>query len=192
MKIVITGEDFNNIMKTCVPVLGIDTARQTLRFIGIDCGEGGEGCATALDGFVMAQTRFKYKGDAGKMLLFPCKPVKNVDEVEISNDDERTTVSYGDYSFSRKVPASSLLVDCSKIGRDAQANKKTIRIAFSPELMAKVLKSHKTGVREPLYMDIYGSNDPIVVHSKNTVGLLLPYRVNAQIKEPEFWKEQEK
>ena len=58
--------------------------------------------------------------------------------------------------------------------------------------MAKVIKSHKTGVRDPLYMDIYGSNDPIVVHSKNTVGLLLPYRVNAQLKEPEFWKEQEK
>lgn len=192
MKIIISGEDFNKIMKTCVPALAKDSIRPALAFIEIDCNGNEEGCATALDGYVMAQTRFKCSGDAGRMLLFPCKPVpKNVDIVEIKSEDKRTIVSYGDYSFSRSVPDSGWCVNHAKIARDALAKKKTIRIALNPMLLSRVLKSHADKY-EPLFMDIYGSGDAVIVHTEYTVGLLLPMVTHGNAKDPEFWKEQEK
>lgn len=188
MKTVVSGDDFNKIMKTCVPALAKDSIRPALAFIEIDCNGNEEGCATALDGYVMAQTRFKCSGDAGRMLLFPCKPVpKYVDLVEIKNEDGRTTISYGDYSFSRKVPDNGWCVDHAKIARDALAKEKTIRIALNPMLLSRVLKSHADKY-EPLFMDIYGSSDAIVVHTKYTVGLLLPMSIHSDVKDPEFWK----
>lgn len=191
MKIRISGDDFNSIMKTCIPAIADDSARLTLNHICIDCDGKGHGCATALDGFVLAQVKFPCAGDAGRILVFPCKPVKYVDLVDISNEDNRTTVSYGDYSFSRRMPSTNACVDYVKITRDAQSNKKCIRIAFSPALMAKVLKSHKQGARDPIYMDIYGNSKPILVYSRNTAGVLLPYKVNCDVELPEFWTGEE-
>ena len=187
MKITVSGYDFNRIMKTCVPATTKNAFREVLQFIEI-ASNGEEGCATALDGFIMAQTRFKCSGDTGKFLLFPCKPVpKYVELVEIKSEDGRVTVSYGDYSFGRKIPENYSYVDHFKIANDAQTKKMSIRIAVNPVLAKTIIKS-LSDRNEPFFMDIYGDSDPIVVHTKDSVGLLLPMNVRRNVENPVFWK----
>lgn len=187
MKITITNDTFNDIMSVCAPCVSPDVQRPGLQHIEIQCDGKGTGCATALDGYVMAQHRFDCEGDACKFLIWPCKPVKGAQEITISHEDGRTTIDYGDEIVSRRVPGTDLFIDHYKFGAEAQSHKKSVSVAVNPSLLRKVLKSCKKGFY-PLYLDIYGPDEPIVLHSPGkALCLLLPLRVNVEHETPAFF-----
>lgn len=186
MKITMQGMDFNRIMRVCVPALSNDNTRKPLMYIKIESNGKGEGCATALDGFVLAQTRFLCEGDAGECLLFPLKPVDEHSVVEISSDNELTSVQTEDCTITRKVPPVGGYIIHSKVTQEAQKNDKVITVALNPVHLARILKSHKRR-NEPVFLDIYADTKPIVVSTDESMGLLLPIRFSFNRETPGFW-----
>ena len=187
MKVIISGYDFNRIMRVCMPSLSKDTTRLPLMYILLECNGNGTGCATSLDGFTLAQTRFPCEGDACKMLIFPLKKVNNDLPVVIENDGDKTSITSDDTTITKKVPAAGCYVDHTKIAKGAQGKKKTATIAFNPNLLATIIKSHKDHSK-PLFFDIYGEDDAVVVSTGESIGLLLPVRVMHERDTPEFWE----
>lgn len=191
MTIRINGSDFNRIMRVCAPAVSRDSLRPGLCHILIECNGNGEGCATALDGHVLAQTRFPANGDRGKMMLFQHSLVKEdcTVELEYIESTGRTSISDGEMTITRIVPAPGAYVEHHKISKGAQANKKTIHITLDPPIVKKMLKCMAHGRYSPIHLDIYGDAQPIVVHSENGAGLILPMRTSDELKkEPEFWE----
>lgn len=191
MKITINGIDFNRIMRVCAPAVSRDSLRPGLCHILIECNGAGEGCATALDGFVLAQTRFPANGDRGKMLLFLHGLVKEDSTVELEYIEStgRTSISDGEMTISRIVPAPGMFIPHHKTTKGAQANQKTIHITLNPPLVKQMLKCMVQGRNTALHLDIYGETQPIVVHSEHGAGLILPMRTGDEMKkEPEFWE----
>ena len=188
MYITLNGSDFNRIMRVCVPAVSHDTMRPGLCHILIECNGEGEGCATALDGFVLAQTRFPANGERWKMLLFPHGPVSEDCTVTLEYKDGRSSISDGEMILSRIVPAPGTYVKHHEVTKNTQKHKKSITITLNPPILKQILKCLVRG-RSPLHLDIYGPNDPIVVHSDNGAGLLLPMRTAPEFaQEPDFWE----
>lgn len=187
MKITIYNDTFNDIMNVCTPCVSHDDLRPGLQHIEIQCDGKGHGCATAVDGFVMAQHTFNCEGDACKFLIWPCKTTKGEFEITISHEDGRTTIDYGDEIISRRVPETNSFIDHYKVGAEAQSHKKTASVAVNPNYLQKVLKSCKKGTFY-LNLDIYGPGDPIVLHSQDmALCLLLPLRLHEKHKTPAFF-----
>lgn len=180
-----TGTEFNRIMRICTPALSNDSIRQCLQCIAIESNGEGEGCAIACDGFTMAQTRFSCKGTKGRFLIRPFKTMRNDCEITITKNGEEVSVTDGVETVTRKEPASGY-IDHYKICADAQGHKKRATIAFDSRLLAKAMKSH-TKARETVFLEIYGPTDPVIIHSSQACGLVLPMRVNGEHEEPEFW-----
>lgn len=187
MKITIGNDTFNDIMSVCTPCVSNDGLRPGLQHIEIQCDGKGHGCATSLDGFVMAQHTFNCKGDACKFLIWPCKATKGDYEITISHENGRTTIDRGDEVISRRVPDISAFIDHYKVGAEAQGHKKTASVAVNPNLLQKVLKSCKNGTFH-LHLDIYGPGEPIVLHSPDkAICLLYPLRLHEEHKTPAFF-----
>lgn len=187
MKITISNDTFNDIMSVCTPCVSNDGLRPGLQHIEIQCDGKGHGCATSVDGFVMAQHTFTCKGDACKFLIWPCKTTKGEYDITISHKNGRTTIDHGDEVISRKVPDINAFIDHYKVGAQAQGHKKTASVAVNPNLLQKVLKSCKNGTF-PLHLDIYGPGEAIVLHSPDkALCLLLPLRLHEEHKTPAFF-----
>lgn len=184
-----TGTEFNRIMRICTPALSKDSVRQCLQYIAIESNDKGEGCAIACDGFTMVQTRFSCKGTKGRFLIRPFKTVRNDCEITITKNGDEVSVTDGVETVTRKEPGGGY-IDHYKICAGAQEHQKRATIAFDSRLLAKALKSH-TRARETVFLEIYGPTDPMVVHSSQACGLVLPMRVNTDYEEPEFWKMEE-
>ena len=180
-----TGTEYNRIMRACSPALGKDDAREALRYIEIQCNGQGEGCATGLDGFIMTQTRFSMQGPRSTFLLPPAKTVRNDCIIEITLTEDEISISDEVETITRK-RANIPYVDHYKIGTDAQKHDKRITIAVNPHILMRALKTH-ANMGEPVFLDIYGHDKPLVVHSRYTCGLFLPVRVESK-KDPQFWK----
>lgn len=186
MKITMTGTEFNRIMRVCIPALSKDDVRQALRYINIQCNGEGEGCATALDGTILAQTRFNCQGQRGSLFIPAHKTVPNDCEIEITQEEGKISISDGVETITRKVPEFDV-IDYAAICKGAQAKKKSITIAFNPKLMMQALKSYKD--RENLVcMDIYGAIDAAVLYNDTACGLLMPVRMAyPEERTPVFW-----
>lgn len=183
-KFTLTGTEYNRIMRACSPALSKDDSREALRHIEIQCNGQGEGCATALDGFVLTQTRFSMRGPRASFLIPAAKTVRNDCIIEITLTEEEISISDESETITRKrkdIP----FVDHYKICTDAQNREKKITIAVNPHILMRALKTH-AHKGEPVFLDIFGYDKPIVVHSRYTCGLALPMRVEA-VKDPEFW-----
>lgn len=187
MKITLSGYDFNRVMRVCTPSLSKDTARLPLMYILFECNGEGIGCATSLDGFTLAQTRFNCEGDACKMMVFQHAKVKDDLGVVIESNGERTSISVDDVTITKNVPPAEQYVNHTKICKDAQKKKKTITIAFNPNMLSTIVKSHKDH-SAPLFFDIYEEQDAVVVHTGVSAGLLLPVAIRREINSPEFWE----
>lgn len=184
-KFTLTGTEYNRIMRVCSPALSKDDVRETLRYIEIQCNGQGTGCATALDGFTLAQTRFSMQGPRCKFFLPPAKTVRNDCMIEITLTDEEISISDENETITRK-RAKPPLIDHYKILTDAQAHKKRATIAVNPHILIRALKSH-AHAREPVFLEIYGMHEPIVLHSHYSCGIVLPMRLDEQ-QDPEFWQ----
>lgn len=184
-KIFIESETFNEIMRVCSPAVSAGDSRLVLRFIKIECNGQGEGCATALDGFVLSQFRFACDGDACEGLIPPCKKARKECLVEIGFTEYETSVYDGETKTIFKVPAAGMYINHAKITSEAQGKEKRITMVVNPHILKQVIKSH-ADKRNALYLDIYGETDAIVVHTDTSAGLLLPIKSYVE-KAPEFW-----
>lgn len=173
-------------MRICTPALSKDSIRQCLQYIAIESNGEGEGCATACDGFTLAQTRFSCKGTKGRCLIRPFKTMRNDCEITITKNGEEVSVTDGVETVTRKEPASGYISHAT-ICKDAQKHQKRATIAFDSRLLAKALKSH-TKARETVILEIYGPTEPVIVHSSQACGLVLPMRINGEYSDPEFWQ----
>ncbi|MBQ6805410.1 MAG: hypothetical protein IJP04_12200 [Clostridia bacterium] len=184
-KFTLTGTEYNRIMRACSPALSKDDAREALRYIEIQCNGQGEGCATALDGWIMTQTRFSMQGPRSTFLLPPAKTVRNDCTIEITLTEDEISISDEVETTTRK-RANIPYVDHYKIGTGAQDHQKRATIAVNPHILMRALKTHAY-MGEPVFLEIYGPYEPIVVHGRYSCGLALPVRMEAR-KDPQFWK----
>lgn len=162
-----------------------DDAREALRYIEIQCNGQGTGCATALDGFNLAQTRFSMQGPRCTFLLPPAKTVRNDCIIEITLTEEEISISDEVETITRK-RAKLPFVDHYKICTAAQEHQKRATIAVNPHILMQALKCH-AHASAPVFLEIYGMHEPIVVHSRYSCGIVLPMRSDEQ-KSPDFWK----
>lgn len=175
-------------MRACSPALSKDNVRESLQYIEIQCNGQGVGCATALDGWIMTQTRFSMQGPRCTFLLPPAKTVRNDCTIEITIKGDKISISDEVETITRKL-AEVPYVDHHKIGTGAQEHQKRATIAVNPHILMRALKTHAHR-GEPVFLEIYGPYEPIVVHSRYSCGLALPVRVDAR-EDPEFWKMEE-
>ncbi len=84
------------------------------------------------------------------------------------------------------MPDAENYINHARIAKDAQKKEKRITIGVNPSLLKRVIKSHEDRF-SPLFLDIYGEADAIVVHAENSAGLLLPIK-STGTSEPEFWE----
>lgn len=189
MKITLTGTDFNRIMRVCSPALSKDDARVSLRHIEIQCNGQGEGCATGCDGYTLAQTRFPCQGERGTVMIRPYKTVRNDCAIEITKDGDKVSISDGVETYTRPEPVAPYIRHAD-ICKSAQANKKQTTIAFDARTLARALKSY-CGAHDAVIFEIYGADRPVVLHSDQACGLVLPMRVAGEREEPRFWRMEE-
>ena len=185
MKFTLTGTEYNRIMRVCSPALSKDDTREALRYIEIQCNGQGTGCATALDGYTMAQTLFSMQGPRCTFLLPPSKTVRNDCIIEITMTEDEISISDEVETITRK-RAKLPFVDHHKICTGVQKHKKRATIAVNPHILMRALKSN-AHASEPVFLEIYGIHEPVVIHSRYSCGLVLPVRVDEQ-KDPEFWQ----
>lgn len=188
MTIKLMGSDFNRIMKVCAPCISSDELRNVLRYIIIECDGQGNGCATALDGFVMGQLRFKCAGDRGKLLVWPFKKVDKDKEITISSEDGVTSVSDGDETISRRTPLAGDYVDHSKIFKGAIQNKKVVKVSFNPHYLMKLLKALPKKANDCITLEIGEDVDPVVAKSNDAAGMLCPIRLHYKYESPVAWE----
>lgn len=189
MKITLTGTDFNRIMRVCGPAVSKDDVRESLQHIEIQCNGQGEGCATGCDGYTLAQTRFPCQGERGTVMIRPYKTVRNDCAIEITKDGGTVSISDGVETCTRQEPTAPYICHAN-ICKSAQANEKRATIAFNPRMLANALKSYGNA-HDVVTLEIYGPDQPVVLHSGQACGLVLPKRVNGDHTEPVFWRMEE-
>lgn len=94
MKIVLTAECFNTIMKTCKPFVSKDRRRPIFTQIELTCN-GETVTAVALDGYSLVKLTMSCENgsDSGKMIVPVMKPVgKGIVEVYLSDTDKEIMV----------------------------------------------------------------------------------------------------
>lgn len=162
--------------------------REYLQYIEIVHNGDGIGYASSCDSYTMVQTRFKCEGDAGRMLIWPCKPVRTGGTITLRYNNGRSTIDFfGEEVISRKVPLPEQYIDLRKITDDAQSKSKTISMAFNARLLQKMLTA--CGRQGTVYLDIYGPDEAIVFHSNyRAEGLVLPIVIHGEEhKMPKFY-----
>lgn len=112
--------------------------------------------------------------------------MRNDCEITITKKGDEVSVTDGVETVTRKEPATGYISHAT-ICKDAQKHQKRATIAFDSRLLAKALKSH-TKARETVFLEIYGPSEPVIVHSSQACGLVLPMRVAGEYTDPEFWQ----
>ena len=186
MFILTTGEDLNKIMRACTPATDAQNVRETMRYIEIQHDGDGNGCATALDGFVMSQTRFSCQGDAGKMLISPYGKVDKDADVELIREGDMTTIRIGDVSRTEKTPQVHEYMDHRRITTEAMSGDKIITVSLNAARLKRILKSHKSH-DNLITLHIYAPEAPLVVQSEAVVGIMCPVLHAGDCVKPEFW-----
>lgn len=186
MKITLTGTEFNRIMRICIPALSKGGFRDALEYIEIQCNGQGEGCATACDGYTLMQTRFSCQGDKGIYMIRPTKTVRNDCTIEITKEDGKISISDGTETITRPDYGGPHIAHAD-ICKEAQKGNPRITVAFSVQLLKRMLKSCAAG-RQIVYLEMRDPEKAVVVKSSyGACGLVLPMRTSEDYEEPEFW-----
>lgn len=188
MTIKMMGTDFNRIMKVCAPCTGDIEVRPVLHYIIVECDGAGNGCATALDGFKLTQTRFSCAGDRGKLLVWPFKKVNKDKEITISFKEGVTSVSDGDVTISRKVPSAGMYCNHTEIFKKAIQKEKTAKVSFNAHHLMTMLKAMPESTNACITMEIGVDADPVVMKCSDSVGMVCPVRINGDYEPPEAWE----
>lgn len=177
MKITLTGEDFNRIMRVCVPALASPASpRETLKYIQIRTNGNGEGCATALDGYTLAQTRFPCTGDAGEMLIPKHKNVRKDCMVTIEQKGGKISISDGIETVTREA-VKDPYVATDAIIKKAQADETTISVYVDRHLLRNALRSYANS-EKVVCMEIRQADGPIILRGTDSCGMVLPVRIH--------------
>ena len=186
MKITIQGEDFNRIMRTCIPSLDrADGVREGLKYIEIR-GKDGHATATACNGFHLSHCDFSYEGDAECRFLLPRhKTIKNDCFVTVTVENGEISVSDGEETVTRKEIDPESAPDWPGIVWSKQKETGVRRIGVSRKYLRRLLDSY--GGDDTLLLEIpQNPLNPIVIRNAYTWGMVLPVRFNGEPHMQEF------
>lgn len=186
MKITIQGEDFNRIMRTCIPSLDrADGVREGLKYIEIR-GKDGHATATSSNGFHLSHCAFTYEGDTECHFLLPRhKTIKNDCFVTVTIDNEEISISDGEETLTRKAVDIASMPDFAHIAEKSQKTVGMRRIGVSRKYLRRPLESYSGD--DTLLLEIPKNPiDPIVVRNAHTWGVVLPVRFNGEPHMQEF------
>lgn len=148
MKIILTGKEYEEIIKTTVDSISTEDHRPILKRINLKvCGNTLE--AVSIDGVRLSKTtieRLHHINDDAEITIEPIKPVKNVDIVEIEKSDKVTTITQtttaGTQSQSTFVTMDGYMNYNQIIKPDIELENH-IAISLDANLLAGLLKSFK-------------------------------------------------
>lgn len=186
MKITIYGEDFNRIMRTCIPSLDrADGVREGLKYIEIR-GKDGHATATACNGFHLSHCAFTYEGDAECWFLLPRhKTIKNDCFVTVTVEDGEISVSDGEETLTRKAIDTESVPNWPNIAEPRQSEAGVRRIGVSRKYLRRLLESF--GGDDTLLLEVpQNPIHAIVVRNAYTWGMVLPVRFNGEPHMQEF------
>lgn len=177
MKITLASEDFNRIMRVCVPALASPSdPHESLKYIQVRCNGDGEGCATALDGYTLAQTRFPCTGEACEMLIPKHKNVRKDCIVTIEQKDDEISISDGIETVTRKAVKGPFAAT-DAIVKTAQAHETTITVHMNRYRLKNALRSYANS-GSVLQMEIRLNDSAVILRGEDACGLALPVRVD--------------
>lgn len=189
MKITLASEDFNRIMRVCVPALETASSpHESLKYIQVRCNGEGEGCATALDGYTLAQTRFPCTGEACEMLIPKHKNVRKDCIVTIEQKGDEISVSDGIETVTRKAVKGPFAATDAII-RNAQEPETTITVHIDRHRLRNALRSYANS-GSVLQLEIRQADGAIIVRGLDSCGLVLPMQVHRELEQARFWHEQ--
>lgn len=181
MKITISGEDFNRIMRVCIPSLDrMDGVRDYLKYIEVR-GKDGHATATACNGFHLAQCTFNYQGDKKIRFLLPrYKVVRKDRDMTITIENGEISITDGEEMTIRKAVELPKSWDVQK-AVDACAAQPDVRVfGVSRKYLRRLLDSY--GSDDRIIFEV--AQDPmagIIVRNAHTCGLVLPLRFGATV-----------
>lgn len=177
MKITISGEDFNRIMRVCTPSLArMDSAHDGLKYIEVR-GKNGKAVATACNSFHLAQCPFAYQGDKEIRFMLPRhKPVKKNATMTITIENGAISIADGEETVSRQAirvyDVAEIVDSCKSIQGDTRL------IGVSRKHLRRLLESY--GTEDILVLEVpENQNAPVAIHSAHTYGLVMPERFKA-------------
>lgn len=178
MKITISGDTFNRIMSACLPAVSKDDSRKCLRYIELRCF-GGNGIATAVNGFIMVQYQFTYTGDDGVFCIGRFGSVCGDTEVEIEAEGKTVSVFDGRQRIVRETYTEEYIQHDKVVGfTRSQMPESTFYVDvrhLTDALRAFQSYNQSSIVR----FDVYKNAAGIVIRSRsNKAALCLPMRVN--------------
>lgn len=186
MKITIQGEDFNRIMRTCIPSLDrADGVREGLKYIEIR-GKDGHATATSSNGFHLSHCAFTYEGDTECHFLLPRhKTVKNDCFVTVAIDNEEISVSDGEETLTRKAVDIAGAPDWPRIVENGTKEAGVRRVGVSRKFLRRLLDSYSGD--DVLLLEIPKNPiKPIVIRNTYAWGMVLPFRFNGEPHKQEF------
>ncbi len=184
MKIEMNGRELNKIMNVCIPATG--DSRPILDLIELVCN-GGNGTATALDGFMLAQCSFSYTGDNGTICIPKHKTIANNCTITIEADEYSVSISNGQETIVRKIHQQKYIAWREAIKKRMQ-KKTRVTIAFDRHLLMRALECFKDdGYRSSLVVfDFAGENDAAIMRGKGARGIVLPVKMSTAFDTQDF------
>lgn len=185
MKIRLSGEDFNRIMRVCVPHLDSPTGpREPLKYIEIQCDGAGNGWATALDGYTLAQTHFNCDGSKGTILIPRHRNVRKDCVVTIEQKDGNVSISDGIETLTRRA-ITDKYVRHNEIIANAKKHECVTVMAFDRNLLERALRSHKS-TDKVITLEFRGEENPCIIRGQSAAGLVLPVRTSGRLDVAKF------
>ena len=124
------------------------------------------GWVVAVDGFILARMRHPYRG---KQVLFPAsflKHFKRCDDVVFTITPKCITGDAGTFSVSVPRPNLGTFPDHTIVVGDARKHKRGNHVAFSPQLMRRVLEIHtKIDQCVSTKLSVYGVSEPMILRA---------------------------
>lgn len=170
MEITLTQENFKQIQRVCSPAASKDKNRPILNYIQL-LSDGEKVTATALDGFVLAQTVVPCEGDAGEFWVQPQKSVPKCAWVKIKQEDREVTVEYVGKSSTSYTVESGDYVKWPEILHQ-ELGEPEAEIYFNPDLMRQAMESLKGD--GPARFFIHSPVRPVFVSTATSKVMVLP------------------
>lgn len=191
-KITMDYGDYSKMLNACYPALSDEAEWESLQRIEISHDGSGTAYATATDGTIMTQRRFRCEGDAGTFLMQPVN-VRNfrpeMGKITIAWDDATVDVSDGKTTV---VKSTCRKKDVNRLetARALTSKERRYKIYVDPNLLKRALKGY--GSETSITLEFAGSLDGIIMRGEKTCGVVLPQKRYGNDKSMTFYGEAEK
>lgn len=189
MKITISGEDFNRIMRVCIPSLDrLDGVRDYLKYIEVR-GWDGQATATACNGYHMAQCTFNYQGDTEIRFMLPrYKTVRKDRDMTIVIENGEISIADGEEMTIRKDFPINEKFDMQKVIDMCKAQPNVRVFGVSRKYLRRLLDSF--GGDDHLLFEVAKNHEAgIIVRNAHTCGLVMPLRITPDYEEMRLFQQ---